>query len=101
MSAEGFKGHVATDDSLLGTGGKWRACGWSVVQLDYGEEWESLYGMYGSMEAEFQVQHTIKSAELTAFSCFRERVIGPIKVDNKGIIDGFWRGERNCIKPRA
>ena len=22
-------------------------------------------------------------------------------VDNKGIIDGLWRGERNCIKPRA
>ena len=28
MSVEGFKGHVATDGSLLGTAGKWRACGW-------------------------------------------------------------------------
>ena len=33
-----FKGHVATDGSLLGTAGKWGACGWSVVQLDYDEE---------------------------------------------------------------
>ena len=37
MPAEGFKGHVATDGSLLGTAGKWEACGWSVVQLDYDE----------------------------------------------------------------
>ena len=35
MPAEGFKGHVATDGSLLGTAGNRRACGWSVVQLDY------------------------------------------------------------------
>ena len=38
IPAEGFKGHVATDDSLLGTAGKWEACGWSVVQLGYDEE---------------------------------------------------------------
>ena len=38
IPAEGFKGHVATDGSLLGTAGKWGACGWSVVQLDYDEE---------------------------------------------------------------
>ena len=31
-------GHVATDGSLLGRAGKWRACGWPVVQLDYDEE---------------------------------------------------------------
>ena len=35
---EGFKGHVATDGSLMAAAGKWRACGWSVVQLDYDEE---------------------------------------------------------------
>ena len=50
MPAEGFKGHVATDGSLLGAAGKWRACGWSVVQLDYDEELGPLHGMYGSME---------------------------------------------------
>ena len=67
MPAVGFKGHVATDGSLLGAAGKWRACGWSVVQLDYGEELGPLRGMCGSMEAEFEVQRTITRAELTAF----------------------------------
>ena len=38
MPAEGFKGHVTTDGSLLGAAGKWGACGWAVVQLDYDEE---------------------------------------------------------------
>ena len=45
MPAEGFKGHVATDGSLLGIAGKWRACGWSVVQMDYDEELGPLHGM--------------------------------------------------------
>ena len=59
--------------------------------------------MYGSMEAELEEQRTIKSAELTAFLCLLKKVIGPIKVhvDNKGIIDGQWRGERKCIDPKA
>ena len=38
MPVEGFKGHVATDGSLPGKVGKWGACGWAVVQLDYDEE---------------------------------------------------------------
>ena len=38
MSAEGFKGHVATDGSLPGRAGRWGACGCAVVQLDYDEE---------------------------------------------------------------
>ena len=67
MPAEGFMGHVATDGSLLGSAGEWGASGWSVVQLDYDEELGPLHGMYGSMEAEFEVQRTIKRAELTAF----------------------------------
>ena len=54
---------MATDGSLLGTAGKWRACGWAVVQLDYDEEMWPLHGMYGSMEAEYEVQRTIKRAE--------------------------------------
>ena len=76
---------------------------WDVVQLDYDEEMEPLHGMYGSMEANFEVRRTIKRAELTAFSCLLKRMIGPIKehVDNKGIIDGPWRGERECIDPKA
>ena len=63
MPAETSKGHVATDGSLLGTARKWGACG--VVQLDYDEE-GPLHGMYGSMEAEYEVQRTIKMSELTA-----------------------------------
>ena len=58
---------------------------WLVVQLDFDEELELLYGMCGLMDAELEVQRTIKSAELTAFLCFLKNVIGPIKVhvDNK------------------
>ena len=69
------------------------ACGWALVQLDYDEEMGPLHGMYGSMEAEFEVQRTIKRAELTAFLCLLSKVCGPIKihVDNKGIIDGLRR----------
>ena len=48
------------------------------------------------MEAEFVVQRTIKRAELTACLCPLKKVIGPVKahVDNKGIIDGLRREER-------
>ena len=77
---------MTTDGSLLGKTGKWEACGWAVVQLDCDEEIGPLYGMYGSMEAELEIQRTTKRAKLTAFVCFLKRVIGPIKVhvDNKG-----------------
>ena len=103
MPAGGFKGHVATDGSLLGKAGEWKASGWAVVQLDYDEEMGPLHGMYGSVEAEFEVQRTIKRAELTAFSCLLNRVIGPVEVyvDIKGSIDGLRRGERECIMPTA
>ena len=71
--------------------------------MDYDEEMGPLHGMYSSMEVELEVQRTIKRAELTAFVCLLKRVIGPIKVhvDHKGIIVVLWRGERECIKPRA
>ena len=38
-----------------------------------------------------------------AFLCLLKKVVGPIRVhvDNKGVIDGLWRGEGECIKPRA
>ena len=41
------------------------------------------------MEAEVEVQRTIKRAELTALWCFVRKVSGPIKVhvDNKGTIE--------------
>ena len=55
--------------------------------LDYDEEMGPLHGMCGSVEAELEVQRTIKRAELTAFLCLLRKVSGPIKVhvDNKGI----------------
>ena len=65
LPAEGFKGHVAIDGSLLGKTGQWGASGWAVVQLDYDEVMGPLHGMYGSMEAELEVHRTIKRAELT------------------------------------
>ena len=71
--------------------------------MDYDEEMGALHGMYGSIEAEFEVQRTIKMAELTAFLRLFRKVCGPIKihVDNKGIIDGSRRGEKECIKPKV
>ena len=103
MPAEGSKGHVATDGSLLATAGKWGACGWSALQLDHDEELGPLHWMSGSMEAGYEVQRTIKRAVLTAFLCFLRKVCGLMKVHvgNKGIIDGLRKGEKECITPGA
>ena len=67
-----------------------------MVQLDYGGEMRPLHGMCGSLDAEYEVQRTIKRAELTAFLCLLRKVSGTIKVhvDNKGIIDGLRKGEK-------
>ena len=49
--------------------------------------------MYGTIDS------TVKRAELTAFFlCFLKKVVGltEVHVDNKGIIDGLWRGEMKC-----
>ena len=94
MTVEGFKVPVATDGTLPGTAGKWRACGWAVVQLGYDEEMRPSHGMYGSMDAALEVQRTIRRVALTAFLCLLKKVIGPVKVhvDNKGILDGLRRG---------
>ena len=90
MPAEGL-GHVATDGSLLGTAGKWGACGWAVCSWIMMERWVRCMGFCGAMEAEYEVQRTIKRAELTAFLCLLRKACGPTKVhvDNKGIIDGL------------
>ena len=73
---QGSRGHRG---SVPGKAGQWRACGWAVVQLDYDEDMGPLHEMYGSVEAEFEVQRTIKRAELTAL-CLLNKVIGPIRV---------------------
>ena len=62
MSADGVRDHVTTDGCLLGVPGKWRACGWSVGQLDHDEEVGAMHGMYGTLDAELEVQRTIKRA---------------------------------------
>ena len=61
-------------------------------------EMGSLPVMYGSMEAEFEVQRTIKRAELTAILCLLKKVIGLIKVHvgNKGIISGHGEEKENA-----
>ena len=102
MQVEGLRGQVATDGFLIRKTGKWRACGWAVVQLDCDGEMVPLSAMYGSMEAEFEVQR-IKRAELTAFLCLLKKVIVPIKVhvDNKGIIDELRKEEKECSRPRV
>ena len=72
---------MATGGSLLGAAGKWRECCWAVwCSLDYDEEMGPLHGMCGSVEAELEVQRTIKRAEMTAFLCLLRKVSGPIKV---------------------
>ena len=59
LPAEGFRNHVTIDGSLLGISGKWSACGWSVVQLDHDEEKGPMHGMYGTLDAELEVQRRI------------------------------------------
>ena len=76
--------------------GQW--CSWLVMR-----SWDPCTGCTARWKQNFEVQRASKRAELTAFLCLLERLIGPIKVllvDNQGITDGLWRG-RNCIRPRA
>ena len=73
-----------------------------MVQLDHDEEMVPMHGMYGTLDAELDLQLTIKRAELTAFLCLTRKAIGPtmVHVDNKGIIDGLWRREmRLALSP--
>ena len=60
MPVEGSRNHVVTDGSLLGVSGRWRARGWSAVQLDHDVEMGPTRGVHGTLDAEIQVQPTIK-----------------------------------------
>ena len=75
------------------------ACGWSVVQVDHDEEVGPMRGMYETLDAELEVQRTIKRTELTAFLCLFRKAIGPtmVHVYNRGMIDGLCRGQMRCI----
>ena len=63
------------------------------MQLDHNEELGPVHGMFGTLDAEIEVQRTIKRPELPAFS------VGPtmVHVGNKGFIDGLWK----CIGPKT
>ena len=103
MPVEGFRNPVATDGSLLGVSDRWGASVWSVVQLDHDEDVGPMHGMYGTLDPGLEVQRTIERAELTAFIRHFRRKVDPTTdhFDNKGIIDGLWRGEMKCIGPKA
>ena len=69
--------------------------------MDHDEEMEPMHGMPGTLDAELEVQRTIKRAELTAFVCLFRKAIGPtvVHVDSKRIIDGLRKGDMSCIGP--
>ena len=48
------------------------------MQLDYDDQLGPMHGMYGTMDAELEVQRTMKGAELTAFLCLPRKAIGPL-----------------------
>ena len=58
-----------------------------------------MHGVYGTLDAELEVQRTIKRAKLTSFLCPLRKAIGPtvVHVDKKVIIDGLCRGGMKCI----
>ena len=77
---------------------------WLVsVAIGYDEELGPLHEMYGSVEAAFEFQRTIKRAELTAFLCLlvSKNWTHQSACRQQGIIDELWRGERKCINPKA
>ena len=59
--------------------------------------------VYGTLDAELEVQRTITRAELTAFLCILEGIVGltTAHVDSQGINDGLWRGEMKSAGPKA
>ena len=63
---------------------------------------QRMHGMHGTLDAELEVRR-IKRAELMALLCLLRRIIGPTTahVDNKGIIDGLWRGEFEVQWPKS
>ena len=97
MPAEGFKGHVATDGSLLGTVGKWKACCWAVVQMDYDEEmephvWLNVGSIWGP------AHHQEGGADSLLVPSQKMSGLIKVHVDNKGIIVGYVRrSERKSV----
>ena len=71
---------TASDGSLLGVSGRWSACVWSVVQLDHDWDMRPMHGMDGTLDAEFEVQRTVKRAGLTFFLSLFGRISGPLRL---------------------
>ena len=78
---------------------EWGACGWSVVQLDHDEEVRPMHGMCGTVDAELEVQRTIKRAGLTAILCHLRKAIGPVVC--MLITKGSLMGCGECIGPET
>ena len=75
-----------------------------MVQLDHEEhEIGRLHGMYGSMEAEFEVQRTTKRVELTPSSACSKKWLDPSRCmsTTKELLTGFGEEKESAIKPRA
>ena len=87
----------------MGVSGKWEACGWSVARLNLDSNEGPLFGRHGTLQADLDVQRTIKAAVLIAFLSLLRRVTGPTTahVDNNGIMDGLSRGEVECVESKA
>ena len=75
------------------------------MQPDHDEEMGLMHGMDGTLDAELEVQRTMKRAEKPAFLRLLRKAIGRtvVHVDIKGIIDGLWRrrGEVQLPKKRT
>ena len=78
-----FCERVATGGSVLGVG-QW-------CRFDHDEKLGPVQGMFGKLDAELEVERTIKSAELTFLVCLLCKAFGPNTdhVDNRGIMMGF------------
>ena len=63
------------------------------MHLDHDDEMGPMHGIYGTLDAELELQRTIKRAELTAFLRLTREAIGPtvVHVDTRGM--NHWCGE--------
>ena len=108
---KGFKAMLLRAALCWVSAGKWRACGWSVVQLDYDGELGLLHGVYASTDAELEVQAhhqegraggLLQSSPSRFMSTTKELLIGQMKsIDPKaGDADLWIKIWKCCIASR-
>ena len=73
--------------------GKWRACGWSVTQLDHEGDMGPMRGLYVTMEVKNEVQRTRKRGELAPFLYLVESICVP---EEKSGVSAQKRKTRTC-----